>query len=1192
MSISRQTFDPEKNYKAVRFHQDRDLLDSELNELQSLASHEQRKLADAIFAEGAIISGLTVTKASHVLTLAPGVVYLQGRIEAVPGAALTFDPAKDTGVDYVWVELLKYEYGFNQDSTLINPATGEPTAEREKWVLRLSERNTSGDSLPTHATGRHILPVYKFDRADGSVTLVVKHKNQLVLEDLVGTLPGDRIRVSSITESQLSFKAAEGMNSLLDNMAERTHDQAGSYLVSGFDAQVGEADSDHVTVMTNAGRAYIRGFRLQRDLPSHTLVPVSKADKRVRGEQKTYNGTTRRYPLNSVPLKSTVQVEAIVETTQNVTRGSVAGGEDLLSPNPVVTVLEVSQGATVFQPGTDWNQSGNFVDWTGNGSEPGIGTTYTVRWTYTRQMERDVDYTDGGWFGRADYPGAGLYHYLVTVRDSQGESGFVAANVVTRTAPVGGINALSWLPVNGATGYRIYRGSGAIEADQFGLLVELPPGVTRFEDDGVEDTSSQVPLSVPTSPAIMSRVQLQSGNTDVINFGRADRGQKPVHGSNCSVDYDYFQGRIDVLYATASAIKRLEGPPSDDPKMPVLPDGALGLTAIHCPPDSAAMTARNFGLRRITMDQIHDLIRDVEQLKYNDAKNQMNADLSHRDEGQKKGIYADDFSNESQSDVYHPEWSARVDTVGRVVAPPRTTVSHALQVDTVRSTVELHGSLALLPGEETVLVEQADWSESRNINPFAAYEAPSPIFSVTPSVGRRGSTLVTVTASFFPPNVSASVRCSGIVVADGVMTDAVGRMTASFIIPVDAPTGNRRVSVSDGTRGASAPLEINGPTDIARIDRVVIDPEFQETRIVRRSVRDRVWTTRFQPSKQDPLAQTFSVSQNRVITAVGVWFAAKDPTIPVTVQVRGVTTGLPNDQILAEKVVAPSEITTGTETKVTFDDPVYAEANTSYAVVLLTHSSSYQVQVATLGQMSQLGDRGIITSQAYPAGVLLESSNAESWVPLNASDLRCSIYGQAFEPNGEIWFHPITGVSLSNLNLDEFSHIPEGTSIAWEYSLDGGTTWDALVPAEEERLPNLATQILVRAKLTRAAALVGESPALVFGDVALVGYLNEGSGTYVTRENTVTQGIEASKVYAEMNIPSGTTIIWFSSNDGGGSWEEMTLEETRQVTHQWTEYTYSVTFADPSGREIRYKAEMVGTALTGPRIHRIGATLS
>ena len=57
MSISRETFDPAKNYKRVRYHQDRDLLDSELNEQQDIINHERKKIADMLFKEGAVSAG-------------------------------------------------------------------------------------------------------------------------------------------------------------------------------------------------------------------------------------------------------------------------------------------------------------------------------------------------------------------------------------------------------------------------------------------------------------------------------------------------------------------------------------------------------------------------------------------------------------------------------------------------------------------------------------------------------------------------------------------------------------------------------------------------------------------------------------------------------------------------------------------------------------------------------------------------------------------------------------------------------------------------------------------------------------------------------------------------------------------------------------------------------------------------------
>jgi hypothetical protein len=1182
MSISRDTFDPAKNYKRVRYHQDRDLLDSELNEQQDIINHERRKLADILFKEGAIVSGFGVTVAANVLTVAEGLVYIDGCLERVPGAVLTYDPAKTSGADYVYVELLKYNYGYNQDAVLINPATGEPTAEREKWVLSLKNHNTSGEALPNNVTQRKVVAVHKFDRETGDVTATVREKSNLYLQDLLGTLPGSRITVASITEDQLAFAAAEGLNSLLQNLAERTYDQAGSYLVKGLDSFIGDNDGQNVEVITNAGRAYIQGFRLQKDLPTTTLVPKSTAVKSVRGEQKTYVVGTRRYALNNTPLKETTQVEAIVEIVSNITRGSVGGGEDLLVPNPVVDIIEVSQGATVFQEGADWQQSGNYVDWLGSGNEPAIGTTYTVRWTYTKQMIKGTDYVDGGWFGRSSHPAADEYFYLVTVQSATGETQYDSAKVVSRDTPAGEINRLSWLPVSGATGYRIYRGTQNTVRADFQRLKDVAAGVTSYTDDGVDVIVGGNPPASNTSGLTMSPVRVEPGNLSIINFGRTAIGDEPVTGSNCSIDYDYYIGRRDIIYATTREIKRLEGAPADWPKLPIVPEGTLGLCSVDCPPNSVDLAVFNFGLTRITMDQIHEIIKDVEDLKYNDAQFQMNNELQNRDAQTKKGVYSDDFSNDAQSDIYHSEWSARIDRVRRFAAPARTASAAVLTINPSASNALFKGSLALLPATERVLVEQTDWSEVKNINPYAVFEKPDASLEITPNIGRRGQTGIAVVGSNFQSNANnVTIRCDGQVVASGVHADTAGRVSASFVIPENVRNGNRTVEMTDGLYSARASIQINDPMVITRIERIV------EERIIRVPVVQVVWRTQIVTVRNDPLAQTFSFTEDKVISSVGLYFTAKDPSIPVTVQIRGVTTGLPNGMIFAEKVLAPGDVNLNSETKVVFANPFYAQAGTSYAVVLLTNSTNYRMRVATLGQ---LGQNGVITRQTYVAGVLLESSNAETWTPLNGSDLTMKIYGYDFRPSGEVRFQPITGVQFSDLNLDEYSSAPEGTGIAWEYSTDGGVLWDAIVPAEEERLPNLASRVLVRAILSSNAANI--SPALIYKDVNLIGYLNNTTGKYLNRENELTQGVSSTKLYTQMSIPSGTNINWFTFNNGGATWEPMSIITTRKIDQDWTEYTLTRTFSDPNGNRVRYKAEMTGSNLVYPRIHTLGATLS
>lgn len=1194
MSISRDTFDPAKNYKRVRYHQDRDLLDSELNESQDITIREQKKVADLLFKEGAIISGFLVSVAGNVVTVSSGVTYIDGHIESISGAVLTYDPAKTSGFDYVYVELLKYNYGHNQDAGLINPATGEPTAEREKWVLSLKDHDTSGESLPNNVTQRKVVAVFKFDRESGDVTATVQEKSSIYLSDFLGTLPGSRITVASITEDQLSFAAAEGLNSLLNNLAERTYDQAGSYLVKGFDSFIGSNDGASVRVITNAGRAYIQGYRLQKDLPTTTIVPKSVATKSVRGEQKTFVTGQRSYALNCTPLKETTQVEAIVEIVSNITRGSVGGGEDLLVPNPVVDIIEVSQGATVFAEGVDWQQSGNYVDWLGSGSEPAIGTTYTVRWTYVKQMVKGTDYIDGGWFGRSGYPAAAEYFYVVTALSASGETEYSSGRVVSRQTAAGEVNLITWRPISGATGYRIYRASPNTGRTSFKRLKEVGSGIVSYIDDGVDETTTTSPPASNSSGLSQPSPEMAVGNTSTINFGRTGVGSDPVNGSNCSIDYDYYLGRKDIIYATASELKRIEGAPSDFPKLPIVPEGSLALCSVDCPANSVVMTIRNFGLTRITMSQIHQVIQDVEDLKYNDAQYQMNNELQNRDAQTKKGIYSDDFSNEAQSDAFHSEWSARIDGIHKFVAPDRTATSRVLQVNPAASSALFKGSLVLLPGTERVLVQQLDWSEEKNINPYAVFEKPPATVEVTPNIGRRGQTGIAVTGSNFTPSAEhITIRCDGQVVASDVHADAAGRVTSSFVIPESASNGSRIVEVTDGTYSAQASLQINDPLVVTRVERVEVTNTIiqQQTiiqeRIIRVPVVRTVWRWWWGWNRWDPLAQTFSFTDSRIISAIGLYFTTKDMSIPVTVQIRGVTTGLPNDVIYAQQVVSPGEINLNAETKVVFNDPFNAEANTSYAVVILTDSTNYRVRVATLGQ---LGQNGVITKQTYTTGVLLESSNAETWTPLNGSDLAVKIYGYDFAASGEVRFQPITGVQFSDLNLDEYSAIPQGTALTWEYSTDGGATWDAIVPAEEEKLPNTAAQVLLRARF--ASSLVNDSPVLNYKDVNLIGYLNNPDGTYISRENELTQGVESTKVYAQMNIPSGCSLNWFASNDGGATWEPMTLDSTREIDQTWTEYVFLRTFTNPAGNRVRYKAVMTGNNLIYPRIHSLGATLS
>lgn len=355
-------------------------------------------------------------------------------------------------------------------------------------------------------------------------------------------------------------------------------------------------------------------------------------------------------------------------------------------------------------------------------------------------------------------------------------------------------------------------------------------------------------------------------------------------------------------------------------------ENTLPLGAIDCPPNSLALAVTNFGITRVTMQQLHGVLRDVEALKYNDAQFQQLLVLQNRDSQTKKGIFTDNFQNESQADPFFPGYSARIDGLRQYAAPRRTTLTTALTIDAARSTVRRFASLALLPGTEVVAIDQPEWSELRNVNPFAAFGKPPAEIRVTPNFARRLRTLVTVSGVHFNPSVSnVTVKLDGIVVASNVSTDPYGRLAATFSVSQLWRWGWRTVEASDGTNVARANLRLHDLDYIYRVERVAVE---------------------------------------------------------------------------------------------------------------------------------------------------------------------------------------------------------------------------------------------------------------------------EDGSTRAIRELVATQPIASAKVYAEMSVPSGTTVVWSASNDGGATWEPMAQESARPLNDTWTEYVLGRAFASPAGNRIRFKAVMAGTALVTPRIHSLGATLA
>ena len=158
-----------------------------------------------------------------------------------------------------------------------------------------------------------------------------------------------------------------------------------------------------------------------------------------------------------------------------------------------------------------------------------------------------------------------------------------------------------------------------------------------------------------------------------------------------------------------------------------------------------------------------------------------------------------------------------------------------------------------------------------------------------------------------------------------------------------------------------------------------------------------------QVSAVQPLGQTFKVATigGSFLTAIDLFFAYKDPNIPVWVELRNVIAGAPGQRVLphSRKVLEPVNINTdennGTvASRFTFDSPVYVQEGQEYAIVVMTKSQDYRIWTAQMGELD-VPTGAVIASQ--PAlGVLYKSSNDSAWTPVQNEDLKFTLYKASF----------------------------------------------------------------------------------------------------------------------------------------------------------------------------------------------------
>jgi len=342
-------FDPDKGWVALNFVAGRRLQSAEVNEIQSMSLYRDKLLGDALFGAGHIIEGgqILVSEDKKSAKLTAARAYAEGIIFGVPEQTLAITGQAEEKIGLkVSFERVTHE----DDPTLLDPAVGannfaNPGAERK--VIKATWVKDDPSAIPIY------------------------------------TLQNGHVQVASVPPE------LEGITPIL---ARRTNDTNGSFLVSGMDCYVEPKDEDEVYAVIEAGKGYVLGVEINKLLPVRLDVPKSRAYRTATNETKQYTTATETYALNNKPVKAIVNLSATVEVTENITRGGTPGSADLLPKTPVVSIVEVKQGGTTYTAGRDYQLTGNYVDWSLAGTEPAAGTTYSVKYRYTKALTLGVDF--------------------------------------------------------------------------------------------------------------------------------------------------------------------------------------------------------------------------------------------------------------------------------------------------------------------------------------------------------------------------------------------------------------------------------------------------------------------------------------------------------------------------------------------------------------------------------------------------------------------------------------------------------------------------------------------------------------------------------------------------------------------------------------------------------------------------------
>ena len=670
-----------------------------------------------------------------------------------------------------------------------------------------------------------------------------------------------------------------------------------------------------------------------------------------------------------------------------------------------------------------------------------------------------------------------------------------------------------------------------------------------------------------------------------------------VQGSTMYIDYQWKLPRIDVLALTADGqVERIKGISQvRNPVAPTVPASRLALAEItYSWRSSSEPLVRNIAIRSIKVSELTAMQRQIADLYDLMALERLRVDANIREPAAKKGLFVDNFLDDDLRDQGVAQTGAVV--AGVLTLPITASAQHAK--DNGNALITLDYTL-------TPVIEQLARTGAMKINPYQAFDPVPARVTLNPAVDqftvtnttwasdvterlitgsgvleqvvetRRSEQVLASTSEeaqflrslqvaytvmgFGPNEALAQLRFDGIGISQpsGIAANASGLLTGSFQIPQAIPAGAKLVEFL-GAGGSYGSATYVGRGQIVT------------------ETRRRILTTVV--NRWDPLAQTFTLPERRVIGGLELWFTAKGGSAPVIVQIRETQVGLPTTTVLTEGRLNASDIKTDSNpTRITLD-PVALDANREYAIVVLTDDANHAVSVAELGKYDPR--TGWVTAQPYQIGVLLSSSNGITWTPHQTQDLTFRLLGCRFSQTSKtVSLGQYTVTNLSDvMALAGVERPVAGTDVQFLATDAQGRIYTL---SEDQGLAlseKLSGNLAVSAKLTGTEV---SSPILYPGTQLVFGTL-ESAGDYLSRAIPAAATFNVAVTFDALT--PGTSSVAVQAESGtSGSFQALSLSSGVEVGNGWVERTYKATSLVGVGAD---RTTRVKLALSGTPQHR------